>query len=528
MNSRPPALGVWPEITTRSPPGRNAAPWATTAGRPTRRVSPAPVGSRTSSCPPSTCWAASTHFPSGDSARPRPSPRRTGGAPSVRRRNRPYSSRWFCSSKSTKRPSSDSAVGKDQSSHERSRSRASPGAAAHDLPLRRGAADEHAALRRDVVQHHEPEHAEESARPAGEVGRGETRPGGEEEVVPRRGPGQAVRGPGEHGSHVAGVSVGGDDLDRGLVVAPARVVEERHAPAVPRDARVRDPAARLEEDAAHRVLEPPQRPRVAHHRKALSVRGPVGLLDALEDLPRGAAAERHARERPGALPPDREPPAEGEHELAGRRDGEDVGARHAHRAGLAGVEPHGEDVDRLALPRRPVDDGLAVGGEAGGEHGAAPERQGRDAHVGRRAVGRAAGGEVAESGARREEEAADRRGRPAAETTSGWGRGTGLGGGCLEQDARLADVAQPALAGPSRGSASAAGAPRAASRRAGRRGRARGSRRRRARRSPSRRRRAPCPSASRRGPPRRPRCRRGGPRPCRGPARATCRRPSRG
>ena len=116
-------------------------------------------------------WAASTHRPSGDSARPRPSPRRTGGAPSVRRRKRPYSSRLFCSSKRTKRPSSDSAVGKDQSSQERPRSRGSPGA--------RPTISRCAVVRptstlpcaETSCSIDEPEHAEERARPAGEVGR---------------------------------------------------------------------------------------------------------------------------------------------------------------------------------------------------------------------------------------------------------------------------------------------------------------------------------------------------------------------
>ena len=289
MNSRSPALGVWPEIDhalaarqergalRRRPRGgrRDASRRRPSAAGPARWRR-RPGGWRAPTCRRAT------------GARPRPSPSRTGGAPSVRRRNRPYSFPRFCSSNSTTRPSSDSAVGKDQSSHERLRSRASPGARP---TISRCAVVRPTSTRpcgRDVVEHHEPEDPEEGPRLGrrGSSPRATIRSGRGGRPRKRTRPDRSTR----RGTRCGSTPSGPTTLTAAWL--SPRLAWSRNATSCPsrRDAHVRDPAARLVEDAADRVLEPPTGADLAHDGQALSVGGPVGVLDPFEDLTRGAAA----------------------------------------------------------------------------------------------------------------------------------------------------------------------------------------------------------------------------------------------
>ncbi len=142
------------------------------------------------------------------------------------------------------------------------------------------------------------------------------------------------------------------------------MVDERDRPPVRRYPHVADPAGGFEEDLPDRVLEAARVAGESHHRQSLAVGRPVGVLDVFEDFSGRAAGERHARERPGGLEAEQMPAVERERQLALRRHGEKIGAGEAEGARLGAVGSRGEDLHGPALPRRAVDDRLAVRREA--------------------------------------------------------------------------------------------------------------------------------------------------------------------
>ena len=81
-------------------------------------------------------------------------------------------------------------------------------------------------------------------------------------------------------------------------------------------------------------------------------------------------------------------------ELARARHGEQLGVGEAERRGLGVVGPRRVEPDRLAVPGRGVDDGLAVGREARRPHRALGEGEASEGRLVRRA--RAAPGAPAE------------------------------------------------------------------------------------------------------------------------------------
>ena len=120
-------------------------------------------------------------------------------------------------------------------------------------------------------------------------------------------------------------------------------------------------ARRLVQDLADGVLQP------ALPRGPLRDQGEVGAVgvpvrpgDVLRDLSRCAAPERHAGERASAPRAVEETLLEEDRQLTLRRDGKDVRVRDAERPGFEAVRSHREQLGRLAVPRRAVDDRLSV------------------------------------------------------------------------------------------------------------------------------------------------------------------------
>ena len=59
--------------------------------------------------------------------------------------------------------------------------------------------------------------------------------------------------------------------------------------------------------------------------------------------------------------------------LAGRCDREDIGIGEVERPRFGAIRPQREQIDRIAVPRRAVDDGVTVGRESRIPDRAAPE-----------------------------------------------------------------------------------------------------------------------------------------------------------
>ncbi len=153
------------------------------------------------------------------------------------------------------------------------------------------------------------------------------------------------------------------------------------------DARMRREAAGLVDDLADRILEAVARSDVAHDGEVRAVRRPVGPLDVAQDLARSAASRHaHPGERSGVEKRIDLMLLQRQRHLARARDGEDVGADHAEGPRLGALGPADEDLDRLSVPGRRVEDRLAVRSEAGGLDRSAAERE----LVERRRLGRRA------------------------------------------------------------------------------------------------------------------------------------------
>src|SRR5262249_54380823 len=114
-----------------------------------------------------------------------------------------------------------------------------------------------------------------------------------------------------------------------------------------------------------------------------------------------AAAERNARERPGRLVSGDVTATERDQHLAARGNREHVSGGQAERPRFGAVDARREDLERPSLPRRAVDDSLAVRGEARVET--------PPARVGRRRDGRGGAGPGADEAAPGEAAADPRR-----------------------------------------------------------------------------------------------------------------------
>src|SRR5208282_2643951 len=97
-----------------------------------------------------------------------------------------------------------------------------------------------------------------------------------------------------------------------------------------------------------------------HNRQSASIRRPISPFHILHDLPRSAADQRHAREYAGIEELGDRAASQRKRHFAGRRDGEDVGSGWLQIMRLRAFRPRGEQLQRFAFPRRTVDDGLAV------------------------------------------------------------------------------------------------------------------------------------------------------------------------
>ncbi len=126
-----------------------------------------------------------------------------------------------------------------------------------------------------------------------------------------------------------------------------------------------DPAARLVQHLADRILEPHLAAGCPHDGEALAVRRPVGPLDLLQDVAGSRpAGDRELRQRAGAAEWSRGEAVQGHGHLARLGDREDFGAREAERPRLRALGPADEDLHGLAFPGRRVHDRLPVRSES--------------------------------------------------------------------------------------------------------------------------------------------------------------------
>src|SRR5262245_18441310 len=102
------------------------------------------------------------------------------------------------------------------------------------------------------------------------------------------------------------------------------MVVEGDSPAIRRNPDVAQPAGAFGEDCPDGILEAGACPRLVDDRELLAVRGPVRVLDALENLAGRASREGNARQGSGRLPADDETPVQRDRELAVARCGEKV------------------------------------------------------------------------------------------------------------------------------------------------------------------------------------------------------------
>ncbi len=114
--------------------------------------------------------------------------------------------------------------------------------------------------------------------------------------------------------------------------------------------------------------------RSAHDRERRAVRRPIRLLDVVQDLAGRAAGQRGAGERAQPGEGD-EPGSERQGQLPLEETPQKEGLRTAECSRFRISLPRGIELDRRSLPRRRVNDRLAVRHEPGGVHVAPAERQ---------------------------------------------------------------------------------------------------------------------------------------------------------
>ena len=169
-------------------------------------------------------------------------------------------------------------------------------------------------------------------------------------------------------------------IENGDVALAAVRFDECDA-AVGRDADVAQRMRRFVADVAERRLDAKRAVAADDRREVRAVGRPIGLQHLLGHFARRAAGERDAGERAEA---GQAIAAEQDGELRRFRDRQDVGILHAERPRLGALPVGDENLGRIAVPRRAVDDRIAVRTEARRAHFAAAERHAMKDDLGRR------------------------------------------------------------------------------------------------------------------------------------------------
>ncbi len=183
------------------------------------------------------------------------------------------------------------------------------------------------------------------------------------------------------------------DRERAAVVVEDRMLEEGDEAPVRRDARMADPARRLVERLS--IGKSRRFCRRSRERPRDSRRRATSRPSGRRPGPRAAHAPPATPIRDSmpvvVKPPTKRNPSESAMSPVLEID-EHVARWHAQGARLGALRPGEEDFARLAVPRRAVDDGLAVGREPGREDLATPigelVKRRRGSRVGFRSVGR--------------------------------------------------------------------------------------------------------------------------------------------
>jgi hypothetical protein len=152
------------------------------------------------------------------------------------------------------------------------------------------------------------------------------------------------------------------------------MVGDRQEFAAGRKAHVADPAERFVDGISRRNFQMRLRGCTGtNHRQRLAICGPVGPEDFVDHFPRSTASERNAGQSSRLTEGGDVRRMKGDGHLTLGGDGEDLRIWHAYGTGVGAVEAGGEDFLRLPFPGGAVDNGLAVGREAGGPNGAVAE-----------------------------------------------------------------------------------------------------------------------------------------------------------
>ena len=237
--------------------------------------------------------------------------------------------------------------------------------------------------------------------------------GREQDLLPVGRPGEALLAPepvGQNGLPALEIH----DGDLPPVVPLDRVLEESDPVAARREPQVAQVAARLAQDFSDGELQAVLSADLADHGEARAVGRPVRLAHVLENVSRRPSLERHLRQRALENVVRDVARARQQREVAARGDGEQVHAAQAQRPGLRELRAHREELRRVPLQGRAVDDRPAVGSEAGVEDRLLAVRQllkGGAAPPGR--VLRAAPGDIGRGGRPGEEHGDRRRKEPA-------------------------------------------------------------------------------------------------------------------
>src|SRR5439155_13612599 len=139
---------------------------------------------------------------------------------------------------------------------------------------------------------------------------------------------------------------------------------ERDLRSIRREADRARRGGRLVEDAPRRELDAPHAFLLPRDREPASVGVEIGLPDAVQDLPRSATPDRHARQHPGVEESSSRLAAYGNRHLAGVRDREEVCSGRAERARFRVARVNPRELDRTAFPCAAEADRLAVRGES--------------------------------------------------------------------------------------------------------------------------------------------------------------------
>ena len=153
------------------------------------------------------------------------------------------------------------------------------------------------------------------------------------------------------------------------------MIGESDKVALGRNAGMADPAAGLIERLANWIFQPVHSAEVANDEKIGSVGRPVGPLHILQNFARSASSERRASQRAHGYPRSDRFAVEQHRHLASGGDRHELRAAQAHGARFRSFRARREHVDGITLPRRAVENGLAIRSEAGRADAAAAKSE---------------------------------------------------------------------------------------------------------------------------------------------------------